>query len=146
MVTAVTQIIKDEKCWHADDSFITGKVLIVDDEPQISSMLKKMLEGQGFEIMISSNGLEALEVLEKQSFDFLITDFKMPKMNGDVLVETAKQKGLLDNCAVILITGAAFTDNHDNQEILKNKFDGFIGKPFSKEVLISQMKQAKKTS
>ena len=58
------------------------KVLIVDDELNMRVVLHAMLKKNGYEVTEAVDGLDALAHLEKESFDVLVTDLKMPKLNG----------------------------------------------------------------
>lgn len=80
------------------------KVLIVDDNKNICEILSTMLEMGGYyAVEIANNGQEAIMLLKKQNFDFLITDFRMPKVNGIEVIRFAK---LRDNgIKVVLISG-----------------------------------------
>ncbi len=83
-------------------------ILLVDDEPDILDSLKELLEAAvpNLEVMIASNGQEALEILGKHPIKILVTDYKMPGMNGMDLLREAKQKA--PNVPRVLMT--AFPD------------------------------------
>lgn len=67
------------------------KILVVDDEEVIRELLIRTLESKGFNVETVENGLIALEKIKTNVFDVLITDLKMPKINGiDVLKEIKK--------------------------------------------------------
>ena len=59
-----------------------NKILIVDDEPSASDYLRLLLEGEGFEVRATANGIEALIALETNAFDLVISDLRMPQMDG----------------------------------------------------------------
>ena len=58
------------------------RILLIDDEPHILLMLKKMLERLGFEIDLATNGVEGIELMKKSSPDLVITDIIMPEKEG----------------------------------------------------------------
>ena len=64
------------------------KILIVEDEKSISNILENILsdEIQGSEITIAENGLDAYKLIEKNDFDLIISDIKMPKLSGNELL------------------------------------------------------------
>jgi len=69
------------------------KILIIDDEPYILLMLKKMLERAGYEVDLASNGREGLDLFEKETADLVITDIIMPDKEGlELIIEMKKQK------------------------------------------------------
>ena len=55
-----------------------GKILIVEDEKSMREVLKILLEGEGYEVMTASDGLEGIAHLDKDIFDLVVTDVKMP--------------------------------------------------------------------
>ncbi len=77
-------------------------ILIVDDEPDISLILKLQLEDAGYQTVRARDGLEALEYLEKDSFTLILLDIKMPRMDGMQVL--AKVRADYPAIAVIMMT------------------------------------------
>jgi len=69
-----------------------AKILIIDDDPAILTMLKKMLEKAGFEVDIANNGSEGLEKIECCTPDLLVTDIVMPEKEGLELIFYLRRK------------------------------------------------------
>ncbi len=67
-------------------------ILVVDDEPMVRFLLSSLLEDEGYTVLIASNGSEALDILERQTVDLLITDTHMPMMSGIDLVRVVHQR------------------------------------------------------
>src|SRR5882724_13028503 len=80
-------------------------VLLVDDNQNGLSARKSLLEEQGFIITTATNGEEALEAVSKGTFDLMVTDFRMPKMNGIELI--GRVRALQPQLSVILLSGLA---------------------------------------
>lgn len=83
------------------------KVMVIDDEPIIRTGLRHVVdwESLGFQIVASKNGIEALNKLENEAIDLIITDIKMPQMDGIELLKALREK---DNpVKVILLSGYA---------------------------------------
>ena len=103
------------------------RILICDDEEEIRSILSEGLSDQNWEISEAGSGTEALQVMADSSFDLLITDYTMPQMNGELLIEAVRKR---DQRMAILMSSA-----YASQELLLRlinlRLDGFIGKPFS---------------
>ena len=78
------------------------KILIVDDEPHVSLLLKQFLERTGYSINTALNGEQALERIAEQMPDVLITDVQMPKMNGMELCETLVTR-FPESCLLIML-------------------------------------------
>lgn len=117
------------------------KVLIVDDELNMRVVLHAMLKKNGYEVTEAVDGLDALAHLEKESFDVLVTDLKMPKLNGLGLLEGVTAK--YPETPVIIIT-AHGTIETAVDALKKGAFD-YITKPFDQEELISVIDKARRT-
>jgi YesN/AraC family two-component response regulator len=79
------------------------KILIVDDEEETRLGLSKLLSIRGYKVLTASNGVEALEVLRNQSASTIITDIKMPEMDGLTFLREVKKVSPAVN--VVIITG-----------------------------------------
>ena len=113
----------------------TGKVLIVDDEEDIREILAGIIKSFGFIVEEAEDGLIALNKIRKEKYDIVLTDLKMPKMDGVELINNVKKlDGLKPN--FIIVTGGIVTDKSDKGfetfSNLKKISNGFILKPFSK--------------
>ncbi|MCD4768936.1 MAG: response regulator, partial [Bacteroidales bacterium] len=104
-----------------------GCILFVDDEKEITYMGKKMLESLGYMVDIKTNGLSALNEIEKNpgKYDLLVTDQAMPKMLGTELIEHAKK--INPDLKIIIITG--YSDSIPENASDKYKIDRIITKP-----------------
>src|SRR5262245_60840776 len=80
-----------------------GRVLLVDDEPQILRAYTRLLVRAGYSVENAQNGKEATELLEKQSFDVILSDISMPGMNGLDLLRAVRERDL--DVPVLLMTG-----------------------------------------
>ncbi len=101
-------------------------ILIVDDNPNMSTLLGEMLEIFDYESELAEDGIVALEKLEQNKFSLIITDMKMPNMTGLELLEQVKQK--YPKLPVVLISG--YSVDSMSQENSEYKPDGFLSKPF----------------
>lgn len=80
-----------------------GNLLIVDDEVDLSINMKELLEDEANNIFIANNGEEGLEILKSQKIDCVISDVKMPVMDGLKFIELARKLGM--NMPFIFYTG-----------------------------------------
>lgn len=101
------------------------KVLVVDDEPKITELLKIYLEMQGMEVFCAGNGRQALEVLAKTSVDMVLSDVMMPVMDGYEFVEELRRKS---NIPVMFLTAKG--DVLDRIKGLNVGADDYLVKPF----------------
>ena len=121
------------------------KILVIDDEELIIRSLAKLLEKNGFEVFVVKRGQDALAMVEEETFDLIISDIKMPGMNG---VESIKgvfkvleERGFLKP-AIIFITGYADKELENEAKNL-NPF-AYIYKPFDVTTLVKKIKEVLK--
>jgi CheY-like chemotaxis protein len=105
---------------------MSGKILIVDDNPNMSSLLSEMLEVFDYESIRADDGLEAIDKVDQNDISLVITDMRMPKMSGLDLLQKIKEKR--PDLPVVVISGYALDDEGSN--LLSSMADGFLNKPF----------------
>lgn len=103
------------------------KILVVDDEEVVCRFLKRVLDGGGYRIEVSLGGQDALQKLEEDSFDLVITDLKMPGVDGIGVLRKAKELDPL--CEVIVIT--AYASVESAVEVMRLGAYDYISKPFN---------------
>lgn len=101
-------------------------ILIVEDNPNMSSLLEEMLEVFSYKSVRADSGHEALKKIESENFAMVITDLKMPNMTGLELLKNIKEKN--PDMPVVLISGYALKDVESSSDTPKP--DGFLSKPF----------------
>jgi PAS domain S-box-containing protein len=84
-----------------------GRVLVVDDEPEIAALLKERLAADGLTVSTASSGRRALAALEKGGVDAVISDLRMPDMDGAALADEIERRWPALNGRIVLITGDA---------------------------------------
>ncbi len=104
-----------------------GKILIVEDEKSMREVLKILLEGEDYDVMTASDGLEGLSSLDKDIFDLVITDMKMPRADGFQILKKVKE--ISPDTIVIMIT--AFGTTETAIEAMKLGAYDYINKPFN---------------
>ena len=117
------------------------KVMLVDDEPFTLQGLQVLIdwESGGFEIAaVCSNGKEALKYLRENQVDLIISDIRMPEMNGLELLETVKKKKISD-AAFVLLTG--YDDFAYTQRAIRNGCLDYILKPVIEDELIAVLRK-----
>ena len=116
---------------------MTFKVLIAEDEEITLKHLSYALEKSGYAVTGVKNGLDALKQLEKEAFDFLIADIKMPGMDGLTLLKEVK--GKYPDMDVMIITG--FGSIESAVDAIKKGASDYITKPFNLDELILKIKK-----
>jgi len=112
-------------------------ILIVDDEPQITRVLKTTLSSQGYAIRTASDGDEALQVMKEWMPDLLITDLRMPHMNGLELCRHVRAKSPLP-IIVLSVKG----EEKIKVDALDAGADDYVTKPFSVNELLARVRAA----
>ncbi len=116
---------------------MSNSILIVDDEKHMCVSLSKLLGAHGFETAYETNAVRALETLRKHSFDLVITDLKMPGMDGIRFIDAAKSMKL--PIPLIMISGYATVENV--VEAMKYGALNFYSKPIDIPKLLGEIRQ-----
>jgi len=84
-----------------------GIALVVDDSMLIRYTVCRFLEGRGFAVDSATNGVEALQILQRALPDLIVTDMNMPKMSGSELITALKKNPATANIPIIIVAGRA---------------------------------------
>jgi two-component system KDP operon response regulator KdpE len=112
-----------------------AKILIVDDEAQITRVLRTALSTQGYSIRIAANGVEGMEALHEWQPDLVITDVSMPQMNG---VELCREIRAVSQIPIIVLS--VRNQDHSKIEALDAGADDYVTKPFSIQELQARVR------
>lgn len=112
-----------------------AKILVVDDEPQITRVLRTSLSPHGYEVRIANDGESALDIFQEWSPDLIITDLSMPKMTGIELCENIR-----DRSHVPIIVLSVRGDDKNKVEALDKGADDYVTKPFSINELLARIR------
>ncbi|ADT70466.1 MAG: two-component system chemotaxis response regulator CheY [Pseudoalteromonas tetraodonis] len=114
------------------------KILVVDDMPLMRHVLINMLRQLDYkDIVEATDGLQALNILQNQMFDLVITDLHMPKMDGITLLDNIRKDAELKNLPVLMVT--CEDSSSTVKKAINAKVSGFIVKPFNMNVLSAQL-------
>lgn len=115
------------------------RILVVDDEPNMLRLLKTILmDKTGYMVFTTNNPLEVRKLLQEDSFDLVITDLKMPLVDGLDLIDIVRK---VDAKLPIIIITAYGTTETAEEAVTKGAYD-FITKPFRKETILITIKRA----
>jgi two-component system, OmpR family, KDP operon response regulator KdpE len=113
----------------------SAKILIVDDEPQITRVLRTALSTQGHSLRIAANGVEGMEAVHIWKPDLVITDVSMPQMNG---VELCREIRAVSQIPIIVLS--VRNQDHMKVEALDAGADDYVTKPFSIQELQARVR------
>jgi two-component system response regulator HydG len=107
------------------------KILVVDDSPDTLEVIQRNLEAQGYQVMTSPGAVEAIKILESAPMDLVITDLKMPEVNGLSLIRHIQEN--FKDTEVMMITG--YPSIEGAVEAVKTGAEEYLAKPFTDEEL-----------
>jgi two-component system, NtrC family, response regulator PilR len=113
------------------------RILIVDDEPSMRDMLRIVLRRDGFDVLLASNGAEAIAILEKERVDLLLSDIRMPDVGGVEVLRAAKAF----NRDIIAFMMTAFASTDSAVEAMRLGAVDYFTKPFNMDELRLKVRQ-----
>jgi DNA-binding NtrC family response regulator len=116
----------------------TPHLLFVDDEPALRSLMAERLAERGFEVAEADTGEKAIEFLDQFAFDILITDLRLPGIDGTRVIEVARER--YPGIIAIVITG--YGTVKDAVEAIKRGASDFVAKPFQFDELVHVLDKA----
>ncbi|MEO8893140.1 MAG: response regulator, partial [Coleofasciculaceae cyanobacterium] len=117
---------------------MSAQLLLVDDEPGIRLSVKEYLqEVGGFEVQVASNVNEALQMLEKQTPDLVISDIMMPQLDGYEFLKKLREDPRFKNLPVIFLTARGMTT--DRIKGYQAGVDAYLSKPFEPDELVAMV-------
>lgn len=120
-----------------------GEILVVDDEPDIVTLIGKVLKKSGYEVITANDGLECIKKVETESPDLILLDNVMPNMDGPTALAKLKASKKTADIPVIMVTALA-----DQEHIVNAQKGGaveYIVKPFDYPVLLEKIARVLKS-
>jgi CheY-like chemotaxis protein len=125
----------------------TKKILVVEDEPDVSTYLSRLFQENGFSVAAAAEGGAALEAVEKEKPDLITLDLSMPETSGVRFYREIKAREDLSRIPVILITGITGPGGSRDTELFYGTRkqvpppDGFIGKPIDPQEVMALVRK-----
>lgn len=113
---------------------VMKKILIVEDDLSIQALLHDFIQEAGFDVVLASDGVEALTKFSEQSFDLVVLDIMLPKIDGYGVCGVIRQKS---NVPIVMLT--ALDSEAEQVKGLDMQVDDYITKPFSMPVLLRKI-------
>src|SRR3989304_3127499 len=114
------------------------KILVIDDEESMRHMLTLILKREGYEVQAVEKGGEALQLVDSESFDFILSDVVMPEMDGLTLLHALKKKKV----EATLIMMSAYGNLDTAVEAMKRGAYDYISKPFKPDEILLTLRKA----
>jgi len=115
------------------------KILVVDDDKKNRYLVSFLLEKEGFEVVMATNGFEGIEAAKKQQVDLIIMDIKMPKMNGYETTKRIRRLKKYKSIPIIALTSYAMME--DKEKAIKAGCTGYMSKPITPEIFTEEIKK-----
>jgi two-component system chemotaxis response regulator CheY len=116
------------------------KILAVDDSPTMRRIIVNTLKRAGFnEVAEATDGKDALAKLKAEKFDFVITDWNMPEMDGLTFVTTVRSDPELQALPILMVTTRSVKE--DIMQAIKAGVNNYIVKPFTPETIAEKINQ-----
>jgi CheY-like chemotaxis protein len=114
------------------------KILVIDDNEDITEMVQEMLEGSPYHCLIANTGKDGLELIKRQEFDLIMLDMAMPEMSGLDVLRKLKELNLAQKTNVVLVTASPMYTDMDLTAI-RADYGAIerIKKPFTYEEILS---------
>lgn len=110
------------------------KILVIEDDKDISELLKFFLEDNGYSVRIADNGIEGIEIYRYESIDLILLDILLPKVDGYMVCKTIRKES---DIPIIMIT--ALTSEDEQIRGYDLQVDDYVTKPFSMPVLLKKV-------
>lgn len=117
-------------------------ILVVEDDERSAQLLKDVLEGSGYRVVLAGNGKEAQSIIEKQTFPVIITDLEMPEMGGQELIRFIKSR---ESVAEIIVE-TCHNESEIIIDVMKNGVYDYLIKPIDLNELLLKVQRAVETA
>jgi DNA-binding NtrC family response regulator len=119
-----------------------NRILVVDDEDALRTVLSSELEGEGYHVRSAADGQEAINILGDQEFDLILLDIKMPNVDGFEVLKFVKERQ--PKTKVVMLTG--FADLKNAIESKKLGAEDFVSKPYDLVDLLTTVERVLTTA
>jgi CheY-like chemotaxis protein len=113
------------------------RILVIEDNPANLELMTYLLNAFGHTTLSACDGIEGLELAEREMPDLILCDIQLPRSNGFEVMHKIKEHPLLRSIVVVAITAFAMVGDRD--KILAAGFDGYIAKPIAPEIFVNQV-------
>ncbi|MBN1429822.1 MAG: response regulator [Anaerolineae bacterium] len=112
----------------SDDTSSQGRVLVIDDEPSMQTLVGMLLDRVGIPVTSIGTAIDGLRLLETEDFDLLILDLMLPDIDGLELLEKLRQDSRFDKLSVLILS--ARSDPEAIGKAMRLGADGYLTKPY----------------
>ena len=113
------------------------KVLIVDDNEDITGLLSRFLKAKGYENVVTNDPKQGLEQIKEQKFDVVLLDMAMPDLSGIDIIQNLEKEKILKDQKIVIFSATALTDTQVNDLLKKDGIQGCLKKPIQLSELLT---------
>ena len=113
-----------------------ARILLVEDNEMNSELARFLIENAGHDFVAAADGIEALSIAQKNSFDIILLDIQLPKMDGYAVLQQLKQ---IISPAVPVIAVSSYAMVGDTERALAAGFDGYLSKPIKAATFVQDV-------
>ena len=124
---------------HAVPMPLSKKIITIDDEMPIRSLIRLALRQEGYEVLEAKDGSEGLEKIRRELPDLIVLDFVMPVMNGAETLKAIRSDPQISDIPVLLLTGVK--DAAKLEPLLQDARNDFLAKPFLVDMLKERVRK-----
>ncbi|MCP4764717.1 MAG: response regulator [Gammaproteobacteria bacterium] len=121
----------------SNNEAVMPKVLIVDDSLSVRSSLSQLVNDRGYRVVAARDGLEAVNLLEAEAPDIILTDLEMPRMNGLDLASYVRKSTQWNHLPIVMITSRTMAKHREQAELVG--INRYITKPFTEDEVLSSI-------
>lgn len=115
------------------------KILLVDDNADITGLLSKFLKSKGYENEVSNDPREGLDRIKNEKYDFVFLDIHMPEISGLDIIESLESEKILKDQKIVIFSAHDFDPNEINDLLKKEGIEGYLKKPIQLNELLTVM-------
>ncbi len=113
------------------------KILIVDDNQEITSMLSKFFNSKGIEIVVTNDPMEGLRHIQQEHYDVILLDISMPEISGFTIIDILAADEILKDQNIFIFSANSYHDIHIKNLLRKDGINGCLKKPIQLEKLLT---------
>lgn len=114
-------------------------ILVVDDQPVSIKLMRLMLEGEGYQVLVAANATEALQAVQASKPDLILMDIHLPSLDGLALTKLLRSD--MESRHIKIVAISAYASTEDDMRITAAGCDGFIPKPIDTRTLAASIRE-----
>ena len=114
-------------------------ILVVDDQPVSIKLMRLILEGEGYQVLVAANATEALQAVQASKPDLILMDIHLPSLDGLALTKLLRSD--MESRHIKIVAISAYASTEDDKRIIAAGCDGFIPKPIDTRTLAASIRE-----